>query len=866
MKRGKGPKDGKQKRVKKKPPKGILASNDDASSFTAGSVRPVFVIGPLRSGVSLLALSLGQHPNIAHVPESIWFERFALGLLQSYTEDVQLRGLSQLSAIGIDAERFFAHFGESINGLLLGHSADPLNLPSSHRKPANGVPGTSEDYRPTRWVDGNYTHSFNVYALQRLFPGARFIHVLRAVNEAVAALTDPENKAVYKSRHVPFTVLDAVEHWLDVTNACVEAERALGSDTVLRIRRMDLVSSPESTLRQCLDFLDEPFDDRCLRPFRPCATFSTAAPQELREDMTGVPAEVRVHAEVLSRALLEEPSPAYSRDEAWMSRLADAFAGRAGMGSLLKVNSIDKETSTETVPNRVTVAGATLPSPKSIDATCRSRLDNNEPMAAWTTLEPLDDEAISQQLLVRTARSLRHAGYLSAACRAFERAVTRDPKDDALRAALERVLGEVKVLRGSWTPPTVEAVPVRPIHRRVLHLVGKSLPYNESGYAVRTQYVTQAQRAVGLDPYVVTQLGFPWNLGVDDASPYDIVEGTPYLRLNTRSGLPQRLDDRLSLNATGLHEIVRQVQPSVLHASSDYLNALLALAIGRQYGLPVVYEVRGFWEDTWLSGREPAAVTRESYMWRAERELECMLAADRVVTLSDAMKEELGKRGVSLEKIVVIPNAVDTQAFVPVHRDVGLAGEFGIGPEEIVLGYVSSFSGYEGIQFLIEAVAELIRRGHAVRGLLVGDGPDKSRLEAHAASLGLPNRIVFTGRVPHADILQYYGLIDVFVVPRTADRVSHLVTPLKPFEAMATGRTVVVSGVQALRELVGDGVRGLVFRPEDSVDLANVVESLLSNRERREALGRAAREWVCQYRTWASNGERYLAMYNSLGV
>ena len=406
----------------------------------------------------------------------------------------------------------------------------------------------------------------------------------------------------------------------------------------------------------------------------------------------------------------------------------------------------------------------------------------------------------------------------------------------------------------------------RPIHRRVLHLVGKSLPHNESGYAVRTHYVTQAQRAVGLDPYVVTQLGFPWNVSVDDASLYDIADDTPYLRLKTRTDLPQRLDDRLSLNATALHEIVRQVQPSILHAASDYLNALLALAIGRQYGLPVVYEVRGFWEDTWLSGQEPAAVTRETYVWRAERELECMLAADLVVTLSDAMKEELEKRGVPLEKIVVIPNAVDAQEFVPVQRNVALAGELGIEPREIVLGYISSFTGYEGIQFLIEAIAELIRRGHAVRGLLVGDGPDKSRLEAYAESLELHDRVIFTGRVPHADILQYYGLIDVFVVPRTADRVSQLVTPLKPFEAMATGRAVVVSDMQALRELVGDGVRGLVFRPEDSVDLANIVEPLLSNRERRVALGRSAREWVSQYRTWASNGERYLAMYNSLGV
>lgn len=305
-----------------------------------GTARPIFVIGPLRSGASLMALSLGQHPNIAPVPDATWIERFAIGVQQTCNEDAAWDDRSQLAAMGVDADRFFSQFGTAIDQLMLGPRIERTAPPSG--SPATGPPYTWRDfgraatvdsrsvdsYRPTRWVDGCYTHCFIVFALQRLFPAARFIHLVREVDEVVRSLTDPAKGSVYKSRSVLFTARDAYEHWLDAVTACVEAERALGSDAVIRIRRRDLVAAPKATLRRCLDFLEEPFDERCLRPFRPFLASETSTPDAAHAVAPDdVPPELRRQAELLSFVLLEDASPVHPRpgDNATMRQLKAAF-------------------------------------------------------------------------------------------------------------------------------------------------------------------------------------------------------------------------------------------------------------------------------------------------------------------------------------------------------------------------------------------------------------------------------------------------------------------------------------------------------------------------------------------------------------
>lgn len=500
-------------------------------------------------------------------------------------------------------------------------------------------------------------------------------------------------------------------------------------------------------------------------------------------------------------------------------------------------------------------------------AAARYYLWRGDAPRAWSVLETMSADESNADVLHQVALGLRRAGELTAARAAFLAAARGRPSSEGDSSWAETVSGDIAVLSGSWRPTLDAPGAVSCVKARVLHCVGKSRPVAQTGYTLRTHFTARSQQELGLDAHVVTQLGFPWDQGVRDHGVENVLEGVPYHHLLPSHGrVPSRPDARLALNVEALAALVRQIRPAVLHAASDFRNAILALEMGRAFKVPVVYEVRGFWEETWLSKQDAASANSEAYRWRRDRELECMRAADAVVTLSEGMKAVIAERGVSTNKVTVVPNAVDVEAFTPVPRDDALAAELGLRYGEIVIGYISSFAAYEGIRYLVEATARLDERGLPVRALLVGDGDEMTALRTLAADLGIGDKVVFTGRVPHRRVQAHYSLIDVFVVPRTDDRVSHLVTPLKPYEAMAMERALVVSGVDALRGMVEEGVTAEVFRPGDVLHLVDVVEGLALDAQRRRELGRQARRWVAAHRTWHRNALRYRQLYESLGA
>jgi glycosyltransferase involved in cell wall biosynthesis len=404
---------------------------------------------------------------------------------------------------------------------------------------------------------------------------------------------------------------------------------------------------------------------------------------------------------------------------------------------------------------------------------------------------------------------------------------------------------------------------------RVLHIVTDALPTTSAGYTVRTQEIALAQRAAGLDPHVVTRIGFPVTAGAIDGRRLVTVDGVPYHRLLPWI-MPGRADTVAIHHLTAAAKLTRELTPAVLHAASNYSNALIALALrdGDPAHLPVVYEVRGFWEDTWLSRHAAAATSdlKESDRYRRSRALEtdCMKAADLVVTLGEAMREEIIARGIDEDKIEIVPNGVGDDFLTPLPDGARLKNDLGIKDGEHVVGLVSSLVAHEGIGTLLEAVKILNDRGTKTRALIVGDGPERAALERQAATLGLD--AIFTGRVPMARVRDYHAVLDVFVVPRTPDRVCQLVTPLKPVEAMASGLAVVVSAVRALAEIVHDKATGMQVPPQDAQALADALQELLASPELRKQLGASAREWVAADRTWAQNAQRYREAYARLGA
>ncbi|HWM99649.1 MAG TPA: glycosyltransferase family 4 protein [Streptosporangiaceae bacterium] len=411
---------------------------------------------------------------------------------------------------------------------------------------------------------------------------------------------------------------------------------------------------------------------------------------------------------------------------------------------------------------------------------------------------------------------------------------------------------------------------------RVLHLVTDALPTTSAGYTIRTHEIAVAQREAGLDPHVATRCGYPVTQGRLDGRRLVVLDGVPYHRL-----LPWRMPAGLSAGpaaapATGPSTralelaagLTRQLRPSILHAASNYANARLALALRERYGLPVVYEVRGFWEDTWLSRHPDGAKLAASELYQRNRELEtrCMLAADLVVTLGEAMRDEIVARGVPGKKILIVPNAVSEEFLRPLPDVTTLREELGLKPDEPVVGEVTSLVPHEGIGTLLEATAILRARGVPARALIVGDGPERAALQRQAARAGLAGVAVFTGRVPASKVRQFHALLDVFVVPRTPDRVCQLVTPLKPVEAMASGLCVVTSEVKALTEIVKHEVTGMQTVPQDPVSLADCLERLIYSPDIRRKLGDNAREWVARDRTWSHNAARYRDAYARLGA
>jgi glycosyltransferase involved in cell wall biosynthesis len=287
------------------------------------------------------------------------------------------------------------------------------------------------------------------------------------------------------------------------------------------------------------------------------------------------------------------------------------------------------------------------------------------------------------------------------------------------------------------------------------------------------------------------------------------------------------------------------------------------MALREHLRLPLVYEVRSFFETTWTGDHDHAEQT-EHYERRHSTENRAMQAADAVITIGESMRADIVARGVPAERVFVLPNGVDPDAFQPMDADPELRSRYNL-EGKTVFGYVSNLDHpREGQELLIDATAELLRRGRRVACLIIGDGQRRPELEERARRAGVGGAVVFTGRIPHAAVRAHYALLDVFVVPRRNDRASRYVTPLKPFEAMAMGKPVVVSDLPALVEIAAPGERGLAFPHDDAKGLAWTLEQLIDQPDLIRRYGQAGRQWVLAERTWAANGERYRAIYEGL--
>lgn len=426
-------------------------------------------------------------------------------------------------------------------------------------------------------------------------------------------------------------------------------------------------------------------------------------------------------------------------------------------------------------------------------------------------------------------------------------------------------VGELAAISPDPIPPKPKVAVGERVPGRVLHCVTNALPYTQAGYTVRTHRIVTAQKELGLDPHVVTSWGWPMLQGHADATPYDELDGIPYHRLlpDGRGDMPFETRGRIIRGADRITELVKQLRPQVLHAATDHRNGSVAHAVRDRTGTPFVYEVRGFLEETWASRDPENRVGSQRHVLQREREAFLMNAADAVVTLAETMAVEIVERGVPREKIYLAPNAVDDSLLEAQYDAEAFRRSFNIGRDEIVVGSVSSIVAYEGFATLLNAAALMRDQGAPVRVLIVGDGTERDNLLELVDQLSLADAIL-PGRVGPDEALQAQAAIDIFVCPREDLRVCRLVTPLKPVEAMALGKPVVLSDLPALSELVGSDGAGLLVAPGDPAELAKALSGLREDPERRAAMGEAGRAEVAAKRTWSRVAETYRDLYRTL--
>lgn len=411
------------------------------------------------------------------------------------------------------------------------------------------------------------------------------------------------------------------------------------------------------------------------------------------------------------------------------------------------------------------------------------------------------------------------------------------------QVAVARLEGQLRLFDPRWLPAGPAPLTFEPVPDCVLHLLETSLPHATTGYSYRTRTVLCAQGMAGLAPVAATRLGFPASRGVREFAHTEVVEGVVHHRF-TLPGVQRYtsvpLDQQLARNVELLAGLLESTRPAVLHATTPHHNGLLGLSLREAFGVPLLYEVRGFPEMTWAvrRGGERASV----YRLRRAAETRCMLEADGVVTLSEVMRAHVISRGVPAERVWVVPHMIDVEAIKPTRRSPDLVRRYGL-EDRVIVGYLGTLVDYEGLDVLLRALARLQGHRPPVVGLIVGGGPAEPALRALADELGLDRSVIFAGRVSHTEVNDHVALFDVYAIPRHPTDVCRFVTPLKPYEAMAAASCLLTSDVEALAETVTGGT-GLTFPAGDAVALAETLATLASDPDRRHELGARGREKV----------------------
>ncbi len=413
-------------------------------------------------------------------------------------------------------------------------------------------------------------------------------------------------------------------------------------------------------------------------------------------------------------------------------------------------------------------------------------------------------------------------------------------------------IGEELRLLSSRTKPALNG------RARIAYCLHNSLPHQHGGYAMRSHAIAKALRARGHDLIGFGRPGFPTDGIAEPIAPpaRANVDGVPY-RFENRFGRRGRAHGYLAEAADYYERVFIENEVGVVHAATNFWTALPAGLAAHRLDLPFIYEVRSFWAIT-REARE-AGFRNTPQAWRDEMlETITLALADHVVTLNAAMREHLVHYGIEGAATSLVPNCVDGNVYSPRPRDSALAATYGLGENDVVIGYMGAMLGYEGLDLLVEAVTSMIEAGQRAKLLIVGadsvkrtqPGTIEFDLEKRIAVCGITGSIILADRIAPDSVPAHYGLFDICAYPRRDFEVCNLVSPLKPLEAMACGKAIVASDVGGMRGMIEDGKTGLVHAANDMADLQSRLSTLVTDREMRLRLGQSARSFAVAERSW----------------
>lgn len=461
-----------------------------------------------------------------------------------------------------------------------------------------------------------------------------------------------------------------------------------------------------------------------------------------------------------------------------------------------------------------------------------------------------ETDLLSETQALALARLMRESGAVNAPLALLEKYAQTEAIADFLVGPRQ----DAKVMSGTLDLEIRRHPPYEPRRDCAFYLLHNSLPQKSGGYAARSHGLIRALENQDWDIVAITRPGFPSRNLVFDQDPkareIDVVDGISYRRLLGKVDRQPRSDLQgfVNLYADALAPLIRRHRPAIIHAASNWWNGFGGVSTAREYGVPSVYEIRGLWEVT-RSSRLSGWESTEMYDADSSYEAEAARLADRVIVITKALRDEMISRGVLEDKIHIVPNAVDPERFSRTEYDYELATELGL-QDEVVIGFAGSLTFYEGLDDLLRAGA-LVRERTTTpfKFLFVGDGPVLMELKSLADEVGLSQRALFVGRVPHDEVGRYLSLMAITPFPRKPLPVSEMVSPLKPLESMLCEAAIVASDVRALSEMVPDGT-GLTFEKGNIEDLADKLQLLIEDTTLRAELTANAYEWVVTERTW----------------